>query len=600
MSPQDIRAIIEGSSPVGRRPRRRLHLAAAAAALILLVALAAYAAAPPNVDTFALTQSSISATGSGNTASGVIAEGSEDGILGKEREVHLAITAGPGTVLVAFSGGNVSISTPVDTNATTTLTYDGTTDSDPAPSSVDVSGLCSGGVCKDLTQGGNTNGFRLVIPQDDTLGNLTVTVWKGNGGSPGGSCTLTANNFFPGGWPLGPSRTMFLEFPRILGGSCTGDTTDLFKNVGAVQFRISGGALDISLDQIDVDAVFDWGDLPETDCSGLYATKDACKGPHHLVVANFGLGAEIDPGGTYDGELDGQPSINADGDDTGLSKADEEGVKPVNLPWQDGAGGGALQITVRGAGRLVGWIDWDGDGITHTDMVVNASVSTGTATYLVAVPAGFMPTTGSKDVYARFRLFPANEIPGPFLSYAYDGRDTEGVFDGFFPPPDRSLGGEVEDYRWWLKPTAVSLAALNVSVQGQAVEVSWDTASEIDNAGFNLYRSTSEDGPGTRLNANLIPAQAPGSPAGFHYAYLDSAGLAPGATYWYTLEDISASGVATRHEPVSVLYGAGPNAVSLSGFRAAAALPAVPLAALAPVAGLLLAAGALRRRGAPR
>lgn len=590
MTPQYNRGIITHSSPFGRR----LHLAAIVAALFLLATLAAYAAAPPNVDTFALTQAPISATGSGDTASGVAVEATEDGILGREREVHLAITDGPGTVLVAFGGANMSISTPVDTNATTTLTYDGTTDTNPAPSSVDVDGLCSGGICKDLTQDGNTNGFRFVIPQDDTLGNLTVTVWKGNGSSPGGSCKLIANNYFPGGWPLGPSRTMFLEFPRILGGTCTGDTDDLFANVGAVQFQISGGALDISIDQIDVDAVFDWGDLPESGCDGLYATKDACRGPHHLVVANFGLGAEIDPGGTYDGELDGQPSINADGDD-GADRADEEGVRPVNLPWVDGAGGGALRITVRGTGRLVGWIDWDGNGITNTDMVVNASVSAGTATYPIAVPAGFMPTEGSKDVYARFRLFPANEIPGPFLSYAYDGRDTQGVFNGFFPPPDRSLGGEVEDYRWWLKPTAVSIAALSAGVQGQAIEVAWDTVSEIDNAGFNLYRHTSEDGPDTRLNAHLIPAQAPGSPAGFHYTYLDDAGLAPGTTYWYTLEDVSSAGIATRHEPVSVAYGIGPNAVSISGFRAAAAVPAAPPVALAALCGLVLAA-ALRPR----
>ncbi len=109
----------------------------------------------------------------------MIAEGTEDGILGREREVHLAITSGPGTVLVAFGEANASISTPVDTSATATLTYDGTANVDPA-----CRGRCGRSVLREHLQGPHPGRQhqRLQVGhhQDDTLGNLTVTVWKGN------------------------------------------------------------------------------------------------------------------------------------------------------------------------------------------------------------------------------------------------------------------------------------------------------------------------------------------------------------------------------------------------------------------------------------
>ena len=36
------------------------------------------------------------------------------------------------------------------------------------------------------------------------------------------------------------------------------------------------------------------------------------------------------------------------------------------------------------------------------------------------------------------------------------------------------------------------------------VVVEWSTASELDTAGFNLYRSESPDGPFEKVNQNLI------------------------------------------------------------------------------------------------
>ncbi len=144
-------------------------------------------------------------------------------------------------------------------------------------------------------------------------------------------------------------------------------------------------------------------------------------------------------------------------------------------------------------------------------------------------------------------------------------------------------------------PSAISLASLTATQQGNAIQVAWDTYSEVDNAGFNLYRDTLPGGPGVKLNAALIPSQGPNSSTGFSYSYTDSADLVSGTTYYYRLEDVSLSGSAAAHDPVSVTY-VTPTAVSLASFGAGAALPAaLPFVAagLAALAGLGLA---LRRR----
>jgi hypothetical protein len=144
---------------------------------------------------------------------------------------------------------------------------------------------------------------------------------------------------------------------------------------------------------------------------------------------------------------------------------------------------------------------------------------------------------------------------------------------------------------------AVTLADFHAVQQGDAVLVTWETASELDNRGFNLYRGTSPDGWDRQLNTTLIPSQSQGSPGGFVYTWLDQADLTPGVTYYYWLQDVDLSGAMTIHGPVSADY-IGPTAVTLSGISASpAAGSALPvagalLALLAPLAGAL----AVRRR----
>jgi len=82
------------------------------------------------------------------------------------------------------------------------------------------------------------------------------------------------------------------------------------------------------------------------------------------------------------------------------------------------------------------------------------------------------------------------------------------------------------------------------------VVVEWSTASELDTAGFNLYRSDSPDGPFARVNQDLIPASSDPLIGG-SYRFTDTEVVA-GHTYYYQLEDVEIGGTTTRHGPIEV------------------------------------------------
>lgn len=107
-------------------------------------------------------------------------------------------------------------------------------------------------------------------------------------------------------------------------------------------------------------------------------------------------------------------------------------------------------------------------------------------------------------------------------------------------------------------PTAVELISFAAVVQGGAVLVTWETASEVDSLGFHLYRADSADGPQARLNEELIPSQSPGGAAGAAYRFVDAA-VEPGVVYYYWLEAVDVRGAATRHGPVSAAALLGPS-----------------------------------------
>jgi hypothetical protein len=89
-----------------------------------------------------------------------------------------------------------------------------------------------------------------------------------------------------------------------------------------------------------------------------------------------------------------------------------------------------------------------------------------------------------------------------------------------------------------------------VSPGAKEVTLKWATTSEVDNAGFNVYRAELKNGEYLKINPALIPAQ--GSPTqGASYEYIDK-NAKNGRACFYKLEDIDIHGTSTMHGPVNV------------------------------------------------
>ncbi len=175
----------------------------------------------------------------------------------------------------------------------------------------------------------------------------------------------------------------------------------------------------------------DYGDAPET-----YGTLRTAFGAMHGVDGVTFLGAKVD------WESDGQPSVNADGDDFEVPCKDaspgdkickENGI-PIPTDDEDGvvftnqlvAGAEAtMQVTASVPGYLSMWLDIDADGTfdTHEDTFFSAEpLVAGVNQLSFEVP---IRITSNLDTYARFRF------------------STQPVNDPLYVVPN----GEVEDYK---------------------------------------------------------------------------------------------------------------------------------------------------------
>jgi len=155
----------------------------------------------------------------------------------------------------------------------------------------------------------------------------------------------------------------------------------------------------------------DWGDAPDPS----YPTLGTSQGAYHIISSG-------DPylGSSIDGEVDGQPTVDADGDDTG-GIDDEDGIvftSPLG-PGFDAT----FEATASGAGLLDAWVDFnrDGDWADAGEHIFDGQpLVAGVNPLSFPVPADAV--LGSS--YARFR-FSTTDVP------SFSG--------GWF-------NGEVEDY----------------------------------------------------------------------------------------------------------------------------------------------------------
>ena len=119
------------------------------------------------------------------------------------------------------------------------------------------------------------------------------------------------------------------------------------------------------------------------------------------------------------------------------------------------------------------------------------------------------------------------------------------------------FGINAVDFGFVPDPTAVDLVRFDAVPVDDGVWIEWETSSETDNLGFNLYRSLSEEGSYEKVTARLIPGLG-SSPRGASYSYRDT-GLSNGETYFYKLEYIYLNAISTFHGPIS----AGPDLTAI-------------------------------------
>ena len=102
--------------------------------------------------------------------------------------------------------------------------------------------------------------------------------------------------------------------------------------------------------------------------------------------------------------------------------------------------------------------------------------------------------------------------------------------DGDISTPGQTVGS----------PLPVNLSFFRPTLEDGKVVVRWTTESELDNAGFNIYRSESRTGEFTQVNEALI--QGKGTTAErSHYKWIDTSAK-PGVAYYYQIEDVSFAG----------------------------------------------------------
>jgi hypothetical protein len=117
--------------------------------------------------------------------------------------------------------------------------------------------------------------------------------------------------------------------------------------------------------------------------------------------------------------------------------------------------------------------------------------------------------------------------------------DDNTISDGYY-----TLGLSVND-----SPLPVELVSFSAHVEGERIALRWNTASEVNNAGFILNRST-------RVDSGFIPiASYQATPAlvgqgtssvRSEYRYVDASILSPGTRYFYRIESVSTDGTIER------------------------------------------------------
>ncbi|MBN2460272.1 MAG: choice-of-anchor E domain-containing protein [Candidatus Cloacimonetes bacterium] len=102
------------------------------------------------------------------------------------------------------------------------------------------------------------------------------------------------------------------------------------------------------------------------------------------------------------------------------------------------------------------------------------------------------------------------------------------------------------------EPSPVELSSFTAIYFDGLPTLNWTTQSEINNLGWNVYRSNSSlYSEASQLNTLLIPGQGT-STTPHDYEYVDQTEVVSNNTYWYWIEDVSMDGETNTHGPIDL------------------------------------------------
>lgn len=394
--------------------KRRIWRAALGAGLVALLVVGVVYAATIDVDTFVDGPQNL--TVDDGTTTALDSAGSYTSIIGDYRDLYLEWDSGTtddGVALdVNTTDETLVFSAKSNMQGFAEITWDG--DNDASSLSYNLG--------EDLTDSGTNTGIHLRVVKCDHDTTLTFT------GHDSSSSSAALSRDVAGCQGV-EYLDLFYEFDDF----GTGAT---WSNLGALVFKIDGTVaadLDVTVDLIEATGeIREYGDLPDgTGGTPDYTDNDNELAAYHSNPQGLTLGFNLD----YEGSS--SASQDCEGDDDG-NFDDEDGVTPNFFDFLGTDYWGA-DVTVNGCSGtcyLNGWIDWNSDGDfgdSGEHFINEEEVNDGSDTYVLDQASNV--TAG--QYYLRFRVC-----------------DTSGECDS---PSENATNGEVEDYRWYMNPTAITL-----------------------------------------------------------------------------------------------------------------------------------------------
>jgi hypothetical protein len=103
----------------------------------------------------------------------------------------------------------------------------------------------------------------------------------------------------------------------------------------------------------------------------------------------------------------------------------------------------------------------------------------------------------------------------------------------------------------------VDLLYFRATSATDVITLEWETASELDNLGFNILRAESGDvSEAQAINPFMIPSQVGGQPTGAYYEWNDE-DVDSNTNYFYWLQDVDFNGTVVNHGPVESTLAGG-------------------------------------------